>query len=46
MLKLSKWMGVLILAGFLQDALDAQDVLMGGAVAAAEKAIVEHLSPD
>ena len=30
MLKLSKLMGALILAGFLQDALDAQVVLMGG----------------
>ncbi|MHB1767078.1 MAG: hypothetical protein ACYCUV_04410 [Phycisphaerae bacterium] len=40
-LKLSKLMGVLILAGFLQD---AQDVLMGGA--AAEQVIVEQVSPD
>ena len=37
MLKLSKLMGVLILAGFLQLALDAQDVLKGGVAASAAR---------
>ena len=37
MLKLSKLVGALILAGFLQDALDAQDVFKGGVAAAAAR---------
>ena len=37
MLKLSKLMGALILAGFLQDALDAQVVIRGGVAAAAAR---------
>ena len=46
MLKLSKLMGALILADFLQDALDAQDVLKGGGVAAAaaDQVIVEQVN--
>ena len=44
MLKLSKLTGALILAGFLQDAQDAQDVLRGGAAAAAEQVIVEQVN--
>ena len=42
-----KLMKALILAGLVQVALDAQDVLRGGAaVAAAEQVMVEQVSPD
>ena len=44
MLKLSMLMGALILAGLVQGAQDAQDVLRGGVAAAAEQVIVEQVN--
>ena len=39
-----KLMKALILAGFVQVALDAQDVFRGGVAAAAEQVIVEQVN--